>query len=154
MRNNIISLKEYFYFTYPLVIIWANRKNYCTQILAYRSEKYFCKGMILFHIYLGIYFLADKVECHKTKFCSLPCTNCTMQSSQGFHNEHIIRRCRFFFLCTAINDVSFNICFFRKWWTNNITNIFSGMETLLQLEIIQLIEVKLMTSGLLGRMLW
>ena len=70
MRNNIISLKEYFYFTYPLVMIWTNRKNYCTQI-AYRSEKleiYFCKGMILFLIYLEIYFLADKVECHKTKF--------------------------------------------------------------------------------------
>ena len=64
-------------------MIWTNRKNYCTQI-AYRSEKleiYFCKGMILFLIYLEIYFLADKVECHKTKFCSLPCTNCTMQSS-------------------------------------------------------------------------
>ena len=97
-------------------MIWTNRKNYCTQI-AYRSEKleiYFCKGMILFLIYLEIYFLADKVECHKTKFCSLPCTNCTMQSSQGFHNEHIIRRCCFFFICTSINDVSFNICFLEN----------------------------------------
>ena len=74
MRNNIISLEKCFsIFAYLSVVrlqaIWA--KSNASTLTADRidnwiTEKYLCKEIILFLIYFGIYFLADKGKCEPT----------------------------------------------------------------------------------------
>ena len=75
MRNNIISLEKYFsIFAYLLVVRLKGQCKMNSYIEFFPNckqtddrkaniEKYLCKEIYYFVIYLGIYFLADKGNC-------------------------------------------------------------------------------------------